>query len=215
MRFLNGDAYGGQIGELLSHNIYAYCNNNPVNLHDPSGYWAIPSYIKKAAVKYAINWWNKRNKDYYSYSTDCANFVSQCLHAGGIAMNSEWHSYRIETTSFSLKGLVSSKFRYDWDVSEAWRLVGPQYNYFKNSSYVSGELTVTSSNYMTKMDGVQIGDLLYFDYNGNGIPTHAAIITSISGGIRYAGHTTNRRYQPLDSFFEKNPNGKAYILLMK
>jgi uncharacterized protein YbjQ (UPF0145 family) len=37
-RFLNGDNYGGTIGVLLSHNIYAYCSNNPINASDPSGY---------------------------------------------------------------------------------------------------------------------------------------------------------------------------------
>ena len=36
-RFLNADAYGGEIGKLLSHNIYVYCINNPINKYDPSG----------------------------------------------------------------------------------------------------------------------------------------------------------------------------------
>ena len=40
-RFLNGDNYGGQVGVLLSHNIYAYCMNNPINASDPSGYISI------------------------------------------------------------------------------------------------------------------------------------------------------------------------------
>ena len=31
-RFINFDNYGGQIGDLLSHNGYAYCCNNPVLL---------------------------------------------------------------------------------------------------------------------------------------------------------------------------------------
>lgn len=40
-RFLNGDSYGGQIGELLSHNIYAYCLNNPINKADHNGKFAL------------------------------------------------------------------------------------------------------------------------------------------------------------------------------
>ena len=36
-RFINFDNYGGQVGELLSHNGYAYCKNNPVNMMDESG----------------------------------------------------------------------------------------------------------------------------------------------------------------------------------
>jgi hypothetical protein len=29
---------GGNVGALLSHNIFAYCNNNPVNGKDPNGF---------------------------------------------------------------------------------------------------------------------------------------------------------------------------------
>ncbi|MBI6871798.1 RHS repeat-associated core domain-containing protein [Clostridium aciditolerans] len=36
-RFINADSLGGKVGELLSHNVFAYCTNNPVNLDDPSG----------------------------------------------------------------------------------------------------------------------------------------------------------------------------------
>lgn len=34
-------------------------------------------------VSYALEWWNRRNPRYISFDTDCANFVSQSLHAGG------------------------------------------------------------------------------------------------------------------------------------
>jgi RHS repeat-associated protein len=37
-RFINIDALGGDVGALLSHNVFAYCNNNPVTAKDPSGF---------------------------------------------------------------------------------------------------------------------------------------------------------------------------------
>jgi RHS repeat-associated protein len=37
-RFINGDAVLGLTGELLSHNLFAYCLNNPVNMVDFNGY---------------------------------------------------------------------------------------------------------------------------------------------------------------------------------
>ena len=40
-RFLNADAIGGSIGELLSHNTFAYCNNNPVTSKDPNGFRSV------------------------------------------------------------------------------------------------------------------------------------------------------------------------------
>ena len=36
-RFISADNYGGATGELLSHNMFAYCANNPVMASDPSG----------------------------------------------------------------------------------------------------------------------------------------------------------------------------------
>ena len=37
-RFINADALGGKVGELLSHNVFAYCQNDPVNFYDPNGF---------------------------------------------------------------------------------------------------------------------------------------------------------------------------------
>jgi hypothetical protein len=45
-------------------------------------------YNPQAAVNYANTWWNSRNPMYYDYSpADCANFVSQCLIAGGLDLS--------------------------------------------------------------------------------------------------------------------------------
>ena len=37
-RFINADGVIGQTGELLAHNLFSYCKNNPVNMHDNSGF---------------------------------------------------------------------------------------------------------------------------------------------------------------------------------
>lgn len=43
------------------------------------------------AYNYAKTYWNKRNTKYNYYSgRNCANFVSQCLVAGGLPTNSTW-----------------------------------------------------------------------------------------------------------------------------
>jgi hypothetical protein len=48
------------------------------------------NYNPQAAVNYADTWWNGRNPNYHDYSSeggDCANFVSQCLIAGGLDLS--------------------------------------------------------------------------------------------------------------------------------
>ncbi len=47
VRWLNVDSYMGKKGDLLSHNLFAYCQNNPVNTYDPNGLFviAIPIFI--------------------------------------------------------------------------------------------------------------------------------------------------------------------------
>ena len=47
-------------------------------------------YLREAAYGYAYKWYNSRNphyKDYSSSGGDCANFVSQCLIAGGLSLH--------------------------------------------------------------------------------------------------------------------------------
>ena len=84
--YLRNRYYDPNIGRFISedpikdgNNWYAYCENNPVNRIDPSGL-----YDRRKVKEYIKEWWNDRNKEYYSYRTDCANFVSQCLYAGEI-----------------------------------------------------------------------------------------------------------------------------------
>ncbi|ADL52033.1 RHS repeat-associated core domain-containing protein [Clostridium cellulovorans] len=37
-RFINADALGGEVGEILTHNIFAYCVNSPVSMEDSDGF---------------------------------------------------------------------------------------------------------------------------------------------------------------------------------
>lgn len=51
-RFINADALGGEVGKLLSHNVFAYCLNNPVNMADPNGniaWWVVGGAIGAVA----------------------------------------------------------------------------------------------------------------------------------------------------------------------
>lgn len=56
-RFINADAIAGSTGELLGHNVFAYCKNNPVNMSDTDGFR--PQFddekLQRDYTKYKIN----------------------------------------------------------------------------------------------------------------------------------------------------------------
>lgn len=60
---------------------------NEVYEASASGY----TYHPSKAVAYADKYWKQYNRDYKEYrGVDCANFVSQCLYAGGMPKTSDW-----------------------------------------------------------------------------------------------------------------------------
>jgi len=182
---------------LLSANVYFYCKNNPIMQYDPDGNIdraAIREYASQYALKgWAVGtYWGGRNRNYYNYRADCANFVSQCLFAGGLKMNDKWYSKKV---SKKVLGIFSKT---EFDVGEVWRLAKSQYEYFSNpqNGYINGEVLkfrASEIEYYANNGGIQTGDLLYFaGTDGNNLH-HATIVTKVENGdIFYAGHTNER-----------------------
>ncbi|GAA0776051.1 RHS repeat protein [Clostridium subterminale] len=71
-RFLNADAFGGNVGALLSHNIFAYCNNNPVIAKDPSGFRTIYTQGEETAAMRRASY-AAMNKFYTNKSSSILN----------------------------------------------------------------------------------------------------------------------------------------------
>lgn len=77
-------------------------------------------YDVSAVISYAKTYWSDYNPNYSNYNDiggDCANFVSQCLHAGGLEMTDGWywHSYS--------------------DRSASWVSCLSMYDYFEDAGY--------------------------------------------------------------------------------
>ena len=207
--------------------MFAYCGNDPVNQEDSSGMMMVSvceygggggskstsSYNRANAVRYANTWYNARNSEYYSYSTDCANFVSQCLNAGGIKQTDSWHMKKTKKNWwYNPLAWFFSNYRYDWDVGSAWSKADDQYHYFKNNPHNStlyvGPYDSISS--VVSSNGIQAGDLLYFVENGT--VHHATIISSVSDSMIYfAGHTKSRFDEPLSGHID---SGGVFIIMM-
>ncbi len=178
-------------------------------------------YNRNKVWDYAVDYFNDRNPRFFDYhDNDCANYASQCLLAGGIKMNNKWHSYRsINWLAGSISWLVlANNYRYNWDVTPAWRLVVDQYNYFKKQSYIKCKITIRSGvaiKDIIKNRGkdIKIGDLMYFDKNGDGTPDHAAIVSRVTKVlIYYTAHSHDWLRRSIAYYLNDHKKAKIYIL---
>lgn len=214
-RFISIDSEIDYNDEIVSDNLYLYCNNNPIIYADPSGNVTFKYsggknyclYNRKLALEYAIKYaYHPNRSQYRTYGSDCANFVSQCLHAGLIPMTGKgrkngWHHYKTYKTIF--KGIL---WKINYDVSESWSLVLKQMNWLINSNYSWNWLWIRNAEFIKAVikRGLKAGDVAYLmtDMHAKGDVTHAIFISRVEKNkISYAGHTRSRDYENLLNYF--------------
>lgn len=137
-------------------------------------------YNRAKAVEYANRWWNSYNPDYRHFEDDCTNYISQCLFAGGAPM-----TYGSRASGWWYKGTGGSGdvWSYSWTVAHALRW------YLTNSKTGLTAKEVDSSNQLT------LGDVICYDFDGDGRWQHNAIVTAIgiNGMPLVNAHTVNAR----------------------
>ncbi|UHA74865.1 amidase domain-containing protein [Paenibacillus sp. 481] len=143
-------------------------------------------YLREKAVEYAEQWWNEANPRFLSFEDDCTNYVSQCLFAGGAPMN---YTGRRET-GWWYKGMVNGReaWSYSWAVADSLeRLL----------TYNEAGLRATV---VSRASDLQLGDIIAYDWDGNGHYQHNSIVTSFdkSGMPLVNAHTTNSRHRYWD-----------------
>lgn len=181
--------------------LYAYGNGESVNYTNTTG------YSRTKEIEYAEKCCYRRNNQYYGYGQDCANFVSQCLYSGGIPMKDNWYSYKMDDCFF-----------YCGDVFITWSRAPEQYAYFKKSEYNYKNFSIKNILDIKNAikEGVQAGDLIYFDNDKDTVPDHAAIISKVdSSMIYYCAHTFARYNQPLSNYFKTGNKRQIYIIMLK
>jgi hypothetical protein len=158
-------------------------------------------YNRGAAVGYAYRYALKPNPAFRYFPLantggDCSNFLSQCLSAGGIPMNSQW---------WYKKGNPSTTNDDTW--SQTWTIAHSLYWYLKSNAQ-SGAYGPKGFE-TTDKQSLQSGDFVYFEDN-RGIMFHSAIITSISGTqILVAQHS----YEALNIPYQNSwPASKIHFL---
>ena len=121
-------------------------------------------YDASAAIAYAQKYALNYNSSYTSYKGrggDCANFISQCLLAGGIKTDKTWYKY-----------------------STTWLRANELRIYLGNLGYTG------VSKGSIKTSEIKPGDLIWTaGSDGTGFG-HVVIVTSVtSTGVKYCGHT--------------------------
>jgi hypothetical protein len=159
-----------------------YLNERVLVRPYPEGWERSYLYDREAARAYAERHWNEPNPQFIHFDVDCTNYVSQCLYAGGAPMNYTGG----RETGWWYKGKSGGRelWSFSWSVSHAlhWYLMsGRNDGLSAEQASTAGELT--------------IGDVICYDFDGDGRFDHSTIVTGADGaGMPLVNaHTSNSR----------------------
>ena len=164
------------------------------------GGFFIPTYYNRvAAVQYARTWWNSKNPNYPAFSDDCTNFISQCLRAGGAPMTGAPNRAKGWWITDGWKGgrvaggyHTKETWSYSWAVANSFRA---------NLENSKSGLTATR---VSSPSELEIGDVICYDFEGDGVVNHTTIVTSMRDGVPYIhAHTiasADRHYDYTNSY---------------
>jgi hypothetical protein len=148
---------------------YGSWTNQPTSSNG-GGQWTTKAqqYDRTAAAVYADTWAHNRNSYYFNYPTDCTNFVSQSMSAGGLPyiggnvgdITAWWFHppYGVGAQS------VPAQNTKTWSTAD---LLNQHFSQYQGSRY----------QYVPRMDSsVQAGDVVIYQWAGETIPTHSRVL---------------------------------------
>jgi hypothetical protein len=123
-------------------------------------------YNREEAVAYAHRHWNSPNPQFRTFEEDdCTNFVSQCLFAGGFPM---------EPSASRSRG-----WWYRWGAtrsqdlwSYSWTVAHSLYLYLRGKARQGVQVIQ-----MESADQLELGDVICYDWEGDGRWNHNTIVT--------------------------------------
>ncbi|WP_458414562.1 amidase domain-containing protein [Schinkia sp. CFF1] len=117
------------------------------------------NYDRRAAVQYAENWWNSYNPKYKRFKDNCTNFISQCIHEGGIPMT----AFGNRNKGWWYSG---SSWSYSWTVANSFRW------------HLSGAKQGILAQEVASVTDLILGDLICYDFEGDGRWNHNTIVVA-------------------------------------
>lgn len=144
-----------------------------------------------AAQEYADRFVTSYNILYKSYMSDCTNFVSQCLDAGGLCQTDHWwykkgiigilfdtnsHSWSVanDLKDYMKNDLSAERIAGKWKKKEAFDNTGKRlcYAYTNNSSNIFG----------------YHGEIIFYDWEDDGHIDHASIVVGTNTAYDGTGY---------------------------
>lgn len=138
-------------------------------------------YNRKKAVEYAERWWDEYNPKFHEFEVDCTNYISQCLWAGGAPMKHS--SDRAKGWWYRFESPVNWSF--SWAVAHSLRW------------YLPTSQSGLRGREVTSADQLQLGDVICYDFNGDGRWQHNTIVVDkdAAGMPLVNAHTNNSRHR--------------------
>ena len=144
-------------------------------------------YDREKAVAYAHKWAFGRNPDFYDFSKiggDCTNFASQVVYAGYGEMNDTpvygWYYYDLN------------------DRAPAWTGVNELYRFLTTNQGLGPKAVETT------IKGIEPGDLVQLDFEGDGIYDHTPVIVDVGDHtldtVLVAAHSKDADNRPLSTY---------------
>ncbi|MGG1614855.1 amidase domain-containing protein [Paenibacillus sp. FSL K6-2441] len=144
------------------------------------------AYRREEAVIYADRWWDSFNPEFAAFEVDCTNYISQCLFAGGAPIN---YTGKRES-GWWYKGYVGGRelWSYSWSVANAL------------ARYLGQSRTGLRAELLERPEQLQLGDVIAYDWDGNGTFQHNTIVTAFdAGGMPLVNaHTTPSKHRYWD-----------------
>ncbi|WP_211748392.1 amidase domain-containing protein [Paenibacillus sp. Marseille-Q4541] len=125
-------------------------------------------YRREDAVAYADQWWNSGNPEFEEFDVNCTNYISQCLFAGGAPIN---YTGRRES-GWWYRGYVGGRelWSYSWAVSHSLE------------GYLAHGRSGLTATLVDSPDQLQLGDVIFYDWDGDGRYQHSTIVTGFDVG---------------------------------
>jgi hypothetical protein len=144
------------------------------------------AYSYNAMANYATTYALSYNSAYRSFSSDCTNFISQAMTAGGWAMVSGWY----QSNSVWWYNFLNQS--YTWAGAHNW--------YFFATG--SGRTSLLSNVWY-----MDLADVLQMDFQGDYVIDHSMIVTFVGSNDLYLSyHTTNTLNRSLSSIIAQYPS---------